>query len=251
MNKKLKLGFLIFFIGFIGILSTLMMDIPLPAEIQKMVSKLFTPWQFKLLSLINPTILLLIAVVMGVLLYDKVNFKLPIIEKLIYKDKQTESSGILQYGIIGGIISGILITITSIVYTPILPIEFIEMGEKFKPTLIIRFLYGGLTEEILIRFGIMTFLVWLIFKISGKLSSIVYWIGILVSAIIFGFGHLPVVYTVIDAPTTELLLYIIFGNAIGGIIFGWLYWKKGLETAMIAHIFTHIIMVIGENIFNI
>ena len=251
MNKKLKLGLLVFFIGFVGVLSTLTMDIPLPEEMQKMVSELFTPWQFKLLNLINPSILLLVAVVMGVFLYDKVNFKLPIIESLIYRDKQTESSGILKYGIIGGIISGILITLTAIAFNPILPTEFIEMGEKFKPTLAARFLYGGLTEEIIIRFGIMTFFVWLIFKISGKLNPIVYWIGILVSAIIFGFGHLPIVYTLIGTPTTELILYIIFGNAVGGIIFGWLYWKKGLETAMIGHVFAHIVIIIGENIFNI
>ena len=251
MNNKLKLGLSVFLIGFVGVLSTLTMDIPMPEEIQKMVSELFTPWQFKLLNLINPTILLAISVVVGTLLYDKVNFKLPIIERFIYKDKKTKSSRIIQYGIIGGIISGILITLTAVSFNPILPTEFIEIGEKFKPTLMARFLYGGLTEEILIRFGIMTFFVWLISKISGKLNSIVYWIGILISAIIFGFGHLPIVYTLVDTPTTALLLYIILENAVGGIVFGWLYWKKGLETAMIGHIFAHLTMLIGENLFNI
>ncbi len=251
MNRKLKLGLFIFLIGFVGVLSSLTMDIPLPEDLQKMVSELFTPWQFKLLSLINPTILLLVAVVMGTLLYDKVNFELPIIESLIYKDKTTKLKGILQYGIIGGIISGVLIIFTTITFYPFLPTEFIEIGEKFKPTLAARFLYGGLTEEILIRYGIMSFLVWLIFKITGKLNSIVYWVGILVSAIVFGFGHLPIVYALVGTPTTELILYIIFGNAVGGIVFGWLYWKKGLETAMIAHIFTHIVIIMGENTFNI
>lgn len=251
MNKKLKLGLLIFLIGFVGVLSTLTMNIPLSEEMQKMVAELFTPWQFKLLNLINPTILLLVTVVTGTLLYEKVNFKLPIIENLVYRNKKAPLSGIIQYGIIGGVISGILITLSAIAFNDILPTEFLEIGEKFKPTVVTRFLYGGLTEEILIRFGIMTFFVWIIFKISGKLSPIIYWFGILVSAIIFGFGHLPIVYTLIGTPTTELLLYIIFGNAIGGIVFGWLYWKKGLEAAMIAHIFAHITMLIGENVLNI
>ncbi|MDB4228189.1 CPBP family glutamic-type intramembrane protease [Flavobacteriaceae bacterium] len=39
------------------------------------------------------------------------------------------------------------------------------------------------------------------------------------------------------------------GNSVGGIIFGWIYWKKGLESAMIAHIFAHILMILGESIF--
>ena len=251
MNKKFKLGAFIFFIGFVGVLSTLTMDIPLPEEAKEMIAELFTPWQFKLLSLINPTILLFVFVLAGTLLYDSVNFKLPILESLIYKNKTNEGLTILKYGIIGGIISGILITITAIAFNPILPIEFIEIGAKFKPGIAVRFLYGGLTEEILIRFGLMSFLVWLIFKITGKLNPTVYWIGIIISAVVFGFGHLPIVYTLIGTPTTELFIYIIFGNAVGGIVFGWLYWKKGLETAMLGHIFAHIVMIIGENIFNI
>ncbi|WP_282057187.1 CPBP family intramembrane glutamic endopeptidase [Maribacter luteus] len=251
MSQKLKLGLLLFFIGLIGVFSSLAMDVPIPEEMQKMVSELFTPLQFKLLSLINPIILLMVTVVVGTLLYDKVNFKLPIIENLINRNKLGDTSGILKFGIIGGVVSGILITITAVLFNPILPTEFIEIGEKFKPPLVTRFLYGGLTEEILIRFGVMTFFVWLLFKILGKLNATVYWAGILVSAIIFGFGHLPIVYTLIGTPTTELLLYIIFGNAVGGIVFGLLYWKKGLEAAMIGHIFAHIIMLTGENILNI
>ena len=75
--------------------------------------------------------------------------------------------------------------------------------------------------------------------------------GIIISSIIFGLGHLPIVYVLADYLTIELLLYIVFGNAVGGIIFGWLYWKKGLEAAMVGHVFAHAIMLIGENIFRI
>ncbi len=249
MNRKVKLGITLFFIGFIGILSTLTMDLVFPEKIQIVIDKMFTPWEFKLISLINPTILLLIFVIIGTIIYDKVNFKLPIIESFISKKiKVSEKNEILKYGIIGGVISGILMTLISVIFTPFLPIEFIEIGEKFKPGIITKFLYGGLTEEILIRFGLMTLITWIIFKITGKLNPIIYWIGIIISAIAFGFGHLPLVYTLIETPKTELLLYIILGNSVGGIIFGWLYWKKGLETAMIAHIFAHILMIIGESI---
>jgi len=251
MHKKLKLGLLLFFIGLAGVLSSLAMEVPIPEEMQELVSELFTPLQFKLLSLINPIILLVITVVIGTLLYEKVNFKLPVFENLFDQNKQADTSEILKYGVIGGVVSGILITITAVLFNPILPTAFLEIGEKFKPPLITRFLYGGLTEEILIRFGIMTFFVWLLFKISKKLNAAIYWIGILISAIIFGFGDLPIVYTLMGTPTTALLFYIILGNAVGGIVFGWLYWKKGLESAMIGHIFAHIVMLAGEHILNI
>ncbi len=246
MNKKVKLGLLLFLIGFAGVLSTLTMDIPLPEEIQKEISVLFSPWEFKLLSLINPTLFLTIGVVLGILFYDEVHLKLPVIENLIYKNKPFNLSEIIKYGIVGGIISGILIVLIYTAFTPILPAEFIKIGEKFKLNLIVRFLYGGLTEEILVRFGIMTLFIWLLFKISGKLTPVIYVSSIIFSAIIFGVSHLPIVYILVGSPTTALVFYIILGNMIGGIIFGWLYWKKGLESAMIAHIVTHIVLLIGE-----
>lgn len=251
MNNKFKLGLFIFLIGFVGVLSTLTMDIPLPEEAQKAILELFSPWQLKLLNLINPTFFLLIAVALGIVLYDKIGLGSPILESLIHKGKTTGLSGILQYGVIGGMISGVLILLVTVAFHPFLPVEFLEIGEKFSPGIAVRFLYGGLTEEILMRFGAMSFFVWLIFMVSGKLNSAVYWIGIVLSAILFGFGHLPMVYALVGLPTVELVLYIILGNAVGGIVFGWLYWKKGLEAAMVAHLFAHITMLVGESIFNI
>ncbi len=246
MKKKLKLGFFIFLTGFIGILSILTMDVPLPEEIKKKVLELFTVNEFKLLTLINPTIFLLISVIIGVLLYDKVNFKLPIIEKYIYKnDKKIEILHIVKYGIIGGVISGMLTVWITVLFIPILPAEFIEFSNKFKPNIITKFLYGGITEEILIRFGVMTSIVWILYKIIKNKSTIIYWAGIVISAILFGFAHLPIVYGLAGMPTTEVMLYVILGNTIGGIIFGWLYWQKGLETSMIAHVFTHAILLVG------
>jgi membrane protease YdiL (CAAX protease family) len=34
----------------------------------------------------------------------------------------------------------------------------------------------------------------------------------------------------------------------GGLIFGWLYWKKGLESAFIAHVFIHVVLVIADGL---
>jgi membrane protease YdiL (CAAX protease family) len=98
------------------------------------------------------------------------------------------------------------------------------------------------------RFGLMTFVVWLGSKISNGTKSGAYWTGIIVAAIIFALGHFPIAFQAVENPTTVLLTYILIGNSIGGVIFGWLYWKKGLESAFIAHIFTHVIMVLAEPI---
>jgi len=250
-KKKILLGIILTILGIIGIASILTMDIPFPHEAEAILKDKFTAGQIKLLTLINPTILLIVFVVIGTILYQKVNLKVPIIEKLVGIRKESiDIISILKYGAIGGILSGIILSLVTLIFNPILPAKFLELGESLKPTLAARFLYGGLTEEILMRFGLMTLIVWLCSKIFKEIKPFVFWTGIVIAAIIFAVGHFPIAYQAIDNPTTGLLTYILIGNSIGGIIFGWLYWKKGLESAFIAHIFTHIIMVFAEQFLN-
>ena len=250
-KERLILGIVLFTLGFIGVLSILTMNIPLPEEASKILLEQFTPKQIKLLTLINPTIILIVAILLGVFMHDKVSLDVPIIKGIIKNDKNYQISSILKYGIIGGVISGIILTLVGVLFYPILPLEFIELGDTLKPTLIARFLYGGLTEEILMRFGLMSFVIWLLSKIFKTINSKIYWIGILIAAVIFALGHFPIAFQAVSNPSVLLLSYILIGNSIGGVIFGWLYWKKGLETAFIAHICTHIIMILGEPLINI
>ena len=252
MNKqKVLLGLILFGLGLIGVLSILTMNIPLPPEAEAILKDRFTPQQIKILTLINPTIMLIVAVTIGSILYQKVNLKVPLLEKMVgIENNILNPSNILKYGIFGGVLSGILLSLVGLIFNPILPTEFLELGESLKPTLAARFLYGGLTEEILMRFGLMTLIVWLTSKIFKGTKPIVYWIGIIVASIIFALGHFPIAYQAVENPSTELLTYILIGNTIGGLIFGWLYWRKGLESAFLAHIFAHVIMVMAEPMLN-
>jgi membrane protease YdiL (CAAX protease family) len=216
-----------------------------PSAAMDLLEDRFTPTQIKLLMLVNPSIFLVVFILMGLFVYDKVELRLPIIERLVgIQQEEINYSDILKAGVFGGPIAGALLSLISYLFIPFLPQEFIDFGEQFNPGPTVRFLYGGITEEILMRFGLMSILVWLVFIIRGKLKSSAYWIGIVVAAVLFGVGHLPIAYQAIDQPTSELIAYVIIGNTVGGIIFGWLYWKKGLECAMIAHIFAHVAMMI-------
>ncbi len=61
------------------------------------------------------------------------------------------------------------------------------------------------------------------------------WVSILFAALLFGIGHIPTYVHAITPDTPLLVLRILVLNAIGGITFGWLFWRKGFETAMLAH----------------
>jgi hypothetical protein len=249
-KKQIFVGLILFVLGLLGVLSMLTMDIPLPEEAEAELKKYFTSGQMKLVLLINPTIMLLAATFVGTFLYKRANLSVPIIEILVGSKQKINVINILSYGAVGGILSGILLTLVSVLFNPILPTEFLELGESLKPTLAARFLYGGLTEEVLMRFGLMTFLVWVTSKIFKDLNPLVYWIGIILAALVFAVGHFPIAFHAVGTPSAMLLLYILIGNTIGGVIFGWLYWKKGLESAFIAHILAHVVMLMGEYFLN-
>lgn len=248
MKRKIYLGLVLFGLGFIGILSMLTMDIPLPEEIMEVLQKDFSSNQIKLLTLINPTIMLLVATVLGVILHENVNLKAPIITGVLkrnYDSKMLIEIG--KYGLLIGVLSGVLLLLIQLAYNPFLPNEFIELGEKIKPSIAARFLYGGFTEEILLRFGLMTMIVWLASKVFKSLSPKVYWIGIIISSILFALGHFPIVFQSIENPSITLMSFILIGNSVSGLLFGWLYWKKGLESAFIGHIITHVVLLLMQS----
>ena len=105
--------------------------------------------------------------------------------------------------------------------------------------------YGGIAEEIQLRLLVMSLFAWLgsfISKTSeGKPTSAIFWIANILAAILFGLGHLPATAALI--PLTPLVITrAIVLNGLGGIAFGYLYWKRGLESAMIAHFSADIVL---------
>ncbi len=245
MNKhKALLALVLLVLGLTGIASILTMDLPLPPDVEVILKARYSPEEIKLLLLINPIFMLLIAIAVGVALYEKVRFSVPVIEHLIGVTENAPNwKNLLLYGVSGGILAGILLSLIGLIFKPVLPAEFTELSQKLQPTLAARFLYGGLTEEIMMRFGFMTLVVWLFSKVFKGLRPLVYWTGIIVAAIVFALGHFPIAFQSVASPSPAFLGYILIGNSVGGIIFGWLYWKKGLESAFLAHLLAHVVLV--------
>ncbi|HJS19680.1 MAG TPA: CPBP family intramembrane glutamic endopeptidase [Anaerolineales bacterium] len=111
--------------------------------------------------------------------------------------------------------------------------------------------YGGIAEEIQLRLFIMSLLVWLGKFISrtpdGKPTNVIFWIAIILAAVLFGLGHLPTMSLLV--PLTPLVIArTVILNGLIGIVCGWLYWKRGLESAMVSHfsadILLHVILAL-------
>jgi membrane protease YdiL (CAAX protease family) len=151
--------------------------------------------------------------------------------------------------LIGGFIGGVGIILTWLLWKPVLPTDFVARSAQLNKLLPLptRLLYGGFTEELLLRWGLMTLLVWVAWRLfqkrRGAPRTFCFVGGIIVSSIIFGLGHLPIAFALVPGVNVALILYVIVANAIFGLIAGYLYWKKGLESSMMAHMMAHVVML--------
>lgn len=247
--KELKLYILLFTLGFIGVLSILPL---IPQLLELQAEKPPMPvWAIQAISVIQSSVLLFIMIWLGAVFSKKVTLTSPVIHavvesKNIYKELKPQ----FMPAFWGGIAGGIFLVIFFKTVAAYLPPEFIIAGEKLAPSWYTKILYGGITEEILIRWGLMSFLVWFFYRLTQKKNTDVktynYILGIIISSLIFGAGHLPVAFALSPEVTTYLIVYIIVGNAAFGFIAGYLFWKRGLECAIGAHMVAHITMIIGN-----
>lgn len=138
-----------------------------------------------------------------------------------------------------------------LLFRPFLDAEFVVRSEAFNKLIpaAVRFLYGGLTEEVLLRWGMMTFLAFLFWQLFGRRAErpgrLAFVAAITISALLFGVGHLPIASLLAGGLNVPLTLFVITANSIFGIVAGFLYWRLGLESAMIAHIFAHVVLLSG------
>lgn len=218
---------------------------PLPAGTEMPMS---IP-MLKLLSLIQPAVLVAVAALIGVGLASRVGLRSPVAEAVASGgDVPSAIKSQIVPGIIGGLAGGVSIVSIAAVLKPFLTAEVLaRLGEwgNILP-LAVRLLYGGITEEVLLRWGMMTLLVWAAWRLFQKGQDrprpVLVVAAILLSSLIFALGHMPIAFLLFPEPTLALILFVIFGNSAFGLIAGWLYWRKGLESAMIAHMSAHVVM---------
>ncbi|WKZ36772.1 MAG: CPBP family intramembrane metalloprotease [Anaerolineales bacterium] len=192
---------------------------------------------------------------LGLFFANRVGLGTPILEaKLAGESVADKVRAILPMSIgIGVAAAGLILVLDVAIFQPALLRELGDAAEALasgsvKPPAWQGFLasfYGGITEEILLRLFVMSLFVWLGSFISktaeGKPTSAVFWVANILAAVLFGLGHLPATANLL--PLTPLVITrAIILNGVAGVAFGWLYWKRGLESAIIAHFSADIVL---------
>lgn len=94
--------------------------------------------------------------------------------------------------------------------------------------------YGGIGEEIVARLFVMTLVAWIAVRFLRGPKPSAYWCASVLAALLFGTMHLPTTLRIWPL-SPIVVVHALLLNGIAGTAFGWLFWKRGLEHAMVAH----------------
>ena len=101
-----------------------------------------------------------------------------------------------------------------------------------------------MTEELLPRGGLMSFLAGRLWRFAhrgaGDLNTFLLVVASAPSPVFCGVGPLPAAAALTGELGWPVVAYVVAGNAAFGIVAGYLFWRHGLEAAIIAHTMTHV-----------
>ena len=257
MQKKFswKIFFILLGVSIFGIVAVLPYSLAIQGSSLSQLDVPMPIWLLLTLQVLQNGVMFAVVILIGLLAANRVGLGLPILEARLQGESVGEKvKAILLPSILLGVIGSILvIALDSLVFMPMLMTELGDKAaslnqEALQPAAwkgLLASFYGGIDEEVLLRLGLMSVLVWFGRFISktedGRPTLAVLWIANILAAVLFGLGHLPA--TAALFPITPLVVMrTIVLNGFIGIVAGYLYFKYGLEAAMLSHFSADIVL---------
>ncbi|UFJ41746.1 CPBP family glutamic-type intramembrane protease [Brevibacillus humidisoli] len=245
--KQLRVAFLLGCLSFVGGFTIyFIIDDLLGISVNEMMEQTGLPLAaIASLGGLQVAILSFILAWIGLRLGQQIGLKAPLLHRLLYRNQDQApprfSISWAVIGAMGAIIGSLLIMLLDrYLFLPFMAVPEVmqEPAEWWKGVLTI--FYGGVVEEVQVRLFLMTLIAWVLIKLfhrhhTGMIPSVYYWVAIVTAATIFGLLHLPATEQAFGELTPLLVARGIVLNSLLGIFFGYLFWKKGLEYAILSH----------------
>lgn len=186
------------------------------------------------------TLMLAVVIGIGLLLARKLGLGAPLLESRLYHEiPRVSARDSVKQGVLVGIVIGVVLLIILLIAAPHLPgLPFVSAARAAIWKRVLVCFYGGIDEEVLTRLFLLSLIAWIGTRVFQKqkeqLSPATFWVANILVAIVFGLGHLPNAAMVMQITPTVVVLAL-FLNGVAAISFGYLYWKRGLESAIVAH----------------
>lgn len=203
-------------------------------------------WLLLILGAVQNLMLFAVAIGLGLWLGGKVGLGAPLLRAWLAEDSEAphwfRASLPLAVGA-GVAVAVVILFLERVVFAPMLP-EVLRTTSPPPPWQgFLASFYGGINEELLMRLGVMTLLVWVGTKLTRqeRPGPGVVWTANVLATLLFGAGHLPTLAAL--APLTAIVVVrTLLLNGIAGVVFGWLYWRRGLLAAIVSHFSADIVL---------
>lgn len=258
MKKKFnwKIALILWLACLAGVLAIIPYSLTLQAPaLAKLNSELPPISLLVVLSLAQNGVLFAVAVLAGLFFAGRIGLGTPILEAKLAGESVTARARalILPSVVLGVAASLVILGLETFVFVPALRAE---LGEAAKSLLtpgvappawqgLLASFYGGIDEEVLLRLFILSLLAFLGKFVSrtaeGRPTAAVLWAANLFAAILFGLGHLPATAAILPITPVVILRAIVL-NGSAGLVFGYLYFTRGLESAMLSHFSADIVL---------
>jgi hypothetical protein len=211
-------------------------------------------WDLLLIDRLINILLLSVLGGIGLLLANRIGLGMPFVERWTKREPMPcQFHNIVAIALIAAVILVVLsMFLHTVVFDPPLNAMLEKMGIPIPEAANTPPLYGflaaisaGITEETEFRLFGLSLLAWLggfLFHNSdGRPKPVVLWTANILFALAFGAMHLSA-EAGMGIPITPLVVTAtLVLNGLGGLVFGWLFFTFGLESAMLAHILADVL----------
>ncbi len=200
-----------------------------------------------LLQGLQATLLCGLLALLGLRMGHRVRLGSPLLRGWLGAAPQADMDVLRPWHSLGlGVLTALAVIALSLLVDPLLP-EPIHPPQELGSGIsalngLLASFYGGIVEELQLRLFLMTLLLWIVARVQQRLPRPgVYWMAIVAAALLFGIGHLPTAAHVWGLDALVVLRTLLL-NGVAGVVFGWLYWRRGLEMAVLAHFAADIVL---------
>jgi len=206
-----------------------------------------------LLSFVQNLILGAITVGGGLFVAHEIGLGAPTLAALVTGHSLPYSLvNVILWPVIFGLVIGLLMTIVDLAFLPYWPEQILTAAKDTSlPENFSACFYGGLNEELLTRLFGVSVIAWLLSlgHHTGNTPAVwIMWAAITLMAVLFALGHLPALKGVAGKISNVMLSRTLVLNIPLAIVCGWLYWKYGIEAAILTHFSADVIYHVGGTV---
>lgn len=193
----------------------------------------------EVLIVLQSAVMYIFCALVGVIIYARAGFKMPVFENLLgMNEEKVQWKSWLAWSLGGGLLVGGTVVLGDYIFLQLgSPLSLFESALPVWWKGLLGAVSAGIGEELMFRLFLLTLLTLMLSKILKGKKGLAVGVSIFFVAVVFGIMHLPATMAIVQL-TPLVLVRALLLNGIGGIVFGFLYWKKGLESAMLAHFIT-------------